>query len=534
MTSHISAPPRPDDATHDPVAPPDRRRRRTRVRPPVWVGAHAPLLAVLALGVAVRVGAAIAYWPGLLYRDSWHYVQIALERFPVGFGFARPSGYPLVLRALWLGGRDPGIVLVAQEVAGLATGVLAYALLARLGARRWVATLAAALVVLDGHAVALEVDLLAEAFTALALLASFFLLLGGRRRWWAVALSGLLLAAAALLRLEALFAVPAWLLGVAWDTSWPRRVAVGVPALALPLVAYLALHAAGTGTFAFTEADGWLLYGRVAQIADCRGADIAPAARPLCQSAAARARPEPRTLGPIYYLFRPGAPAPRLFGRFEPANAAGGRPNRILGQFAWAIVAHHPLRYAGLVGGELVRYFDPAVPDGAAGHADLPTRLPGPTFISNLAAQNRLAEPDRAIRARWLARYRPRFGATGALMNAYGRYVHLSRWATDALFALAAVALALAAARRVAIPRRREVAVLAGATLLMLAGSVASSLFTLRYLMPALPLLICAGLLAFEDLRAVMARWRRSRGRRQPGVGAPAAARIAGSASDRG
>lgn len=476
------------------------------------LGRHGPLLAVLAAGAAVRVLVAIAYWPGLIYRDSWAYIKIAYAGDPVGFGFSRPSGYPAALRLLWLPGRHPAVVLVAQQLAGLATGVLVYALLLRLGARRWVATLGAALVLLNSYALALEVDLLAESFTTLLLIASFYVLVRCERRWWGIAISGVLFALAVVLRLEALFATPVWVLYLLWDRRWWRRLAVGVPAIAVPLLAYMALHSASTGVFGFSQADGWLLYGRIGQIADCRGAGIAEDARALCQPAAVREQPRIQRLGPLYYVFRPRSPANRLFGGYGHTNAQQDRSNRILKGFALDIIGHQPLDYAGLVAGELGRYFDPTVPNGAARHVDLPLDLPDARFVGRLGMQNRIALPDKLIRHRRLPHYRPGVGATAGFTTGYGRWVHLSRWVTDVLFALALTALALAATRRAAIPHRRQVFLLAGATLAMLVGSVASSLFTLRYMMPAVPLLVCAGLLALEDVRAVVGRaWARRR-----------------------
>lgn len=475
------------------------------------IGAHGPLLVVLVAAVAVRVLTAIAYWPGIMYRDSWSYLKIAYAGDPVGFGYGRPSGYSLLLRALYLPGRDPGTVIVVQQLAGLATGVLAYLLLLRLGARRWVATLGAALLLLNSYALALEVDLLSETFTTLVLLASFYVVLRGGRRPWAIVLSGLLLSAAVLMRLEVLFATPIWGLYLLWDRRWWQRLAIGAPTVIVPLIVYMALHASSTGVFGFSQIDGWNLYGRIGQIADCRGADIAPGARPLCQTTAARQRPATQRLGPIFYVLRGSSPANRLFGGFGDTNAEQNRSNRILKQFALEIIRHQPLGYVHLVADDFGKFFNPTLASGAAGHSDVPLTLPGRALIQGLAHQNSHALPDSLIRAHYLPHFTPHYGATAPITEAYGRWVHLSRWVTDVLFALALVPLALAATRRVAIPHRRAIFLLVGATLLMLLGSVATALFTLRYLLPATPLLVCAGLLGLEDLRALASRARARR-----------------------
>ena len=61
------------------------------------------------------------------------------------------------------------------------TGVLVYALILRLRLPRWLATAGAAVVVLDAYAIALEQQILAEAFFTLALVASFYLVVGRDR-----------------------------------------------------------------------------------------------------------------------------------------------------------------------------------------------------------------------------------------------------------------------------------------------------------------------------------------------------------------
>ena len=70
---------------------------------------------------------AISYPPALFYGDSWEYLDKAYGAFPVGLSPLRPSGYPLIIKALSVGG-DPHLwaVITAQHLAGLAVGVLVY------------------------------------------------------------------------------------------------------------------------------------------------------------------------------------------------------------------------------------------------------------------------------------------------------------------------------------------------------------------------------------------------------------------------
>src|SRR5437667_4659799 len=108
---------------------------------------HFWFVLVLAAGLVLRLLARPAYRPALLYIDSVKYLE--------GSVATAPQGYQALLRLL-----DPvgGLALVAavQHVFGLAMAVALYALLLRRGAPRWVATLAAAPVLLDAYQLQLE------------------------------------------------------------------------------------------------------------------------------------------------------------------------------------------------------------------------------------------------------------------------------------------------------------------------------------------------------------------------------------------
>ena len=209
--------------------------------------AHWPLLVVLAVAAAVRVAVAVAYWPAIFFGDSWAYLDLAYGGSPVGFAPDRPSGYPVVIDLLSVFGRSLGAITTVQHLAGLATGVIVYALLLRLQLPRWLATAGAAVVLVDAYAMALEQQILAEAFFTLTLAASFFLVAGRDRSTAAVAASGVLLALAATMRTAAMFAVPVWVLYVVWAHRRPRLAAAAAAGLAVPLLLYASWHAVDTG-----------------------------------------------------------------------------------------------------------------------------------------------------------------------------------------------------------------------------------------------------------------------------------------------
>ena len=61
-----------------------------------------------------------------------------------------------------------------------------------------------------------------------------------------------------------------------WAAPAPAPAGPAALGLLLPLLAYASWHAADTGRFGLTQADGWFLYGRVGEIADCGNADVPP------------------------------------------------------------------------------------------------------------------------------------------------------------------------------------------------------------------------------------------------------------------
>jgi hypothetical protein len=474
--------------------------------------AHWPLLVVLAIAAAVRVAVAIAYRPAIFFGDSWAYLDLAYGGDPVGFAPDRPSGYPLAIDLLSLFGRSLAAITTVQHLAGLATGVLVYALLMRLGVPRWLSTAGAAVVLLDAYAIALEQQILAEAFFTLAVAAALFLVVGRDRGTIALAASGALLAAAATMRTAALFAVPVWALYVVWAHRRPRLVVPAALGLMVPLLAYASWHAADTGRFGLTQADGWFLYGRVGEIADCGKAEIPSAARPLCDRSA-----RDRREGAAYHIWNADGPARRTFGGMSADPDEQARSNAALRGFARAIIRDRPGRYAELVFDDFLRYFTPGA--RARGNSDLAVALPQ---FGRIVRRNEIA------RDRWFPGFVPHVHPPARRVRDYHERVHTPRPLMGALAIAALLELALAAAafalRRRPPPRRREVFLMAGAGLAMLLGTAATSEFVLRYLIPVVPLLVCGGVAAAVDLTAPAARLAprplrgRARGRPQPAV----------------
>ena len=277
-----------------------------------WARAHRVLLALLVLAALIRAAFEIAYWPALLFSDSWTYLDVA---FSPHFSTTRPAGYSAIIAVLSIPGRSLGALTILQHLAGLGTGALCYLLLDRLGTPRWAAIGVAVVVLFDAYAIVLEQHVLAEAFFALALTASTYLALVHRDRPLALAASGLLLGGAATMRTVGVFAIPVWILFV-FLSGWgrPRLIALACAAVVAPVLAYSAAHAVTAGGFGITKANGWFLYGRVAEIADCSTMEVAAEARPLCEPTDAN-----RDRGAVFYLWSDGIPgAQGLRGRHGP------------------------------------------------------------------------------------------------------------------------------------------------------------------------------------------------------------------------
>ena len=106
-------------------------------------------LAVLGLGLALRVVTQIAYRPALLYIDSYRYLGNLHDLDPAQT--SQPLGYIVLLLRPVLSVGNLAVVAAVQHIIGLAMGVAIYALLIRLGVRRWIAVLAVVPVLLDAY-----------------------------------------------------------------------------------------------------------------------------------------------------------------------------------------------------------------------------------------------------------------------------------------------------------------------------------------------------------------------------------------------
>jgi hypothetical protein len=326
-------------------APTTAAARRDRSRAVLLIREHWPIIAVLLPAVAWRVLATIAYRPALwLIGDSISYVGKAV-RGPSPY-FWRPVGYSFMLFVL-----KPLhsllAVVVVQHFFGLAVGLACYVVCRRLGAPRWLATLAAVPILYDGYMLALEQSLLSETLFTVLLLFGLALTL-----WWpatpgptwAYLAAGLCLGAADITRSDGLpVALVVAVFLVARRVGIPRVLAF-LAMFALPVLLYSAWFERDYREFAVSST-GLQLYGHVMTFANCSRLPHVDNEQTLCRKA-----PATHKDSQDWYVFSPDSPAYQIPGDLTTKDRAARR-------FALMVIEHQPLAYAHEVWDTFTSYY---------------------------------------------------------------------------------------------------------------------------------------------------------------------------------
>lgn len=237
---------------------------------------HWLLVALVLAGAVLRTITALAYHPAILYIDSFRYLEDLGTFFPGSFN---PIGYEVLLLGPLLLVGDLGLVVFVQHVLGLALGVAIAVLLTRLGARRWVAALAAAPVLLDGYQLQIEQHIMSDVLFQLLLLAVIIVLTWrGAPGPRLAAVAGALLAASVMVRIVGItLIVPVAVCvvlaaGLRPRDGWKRRlISAGalIATFSAALLCYALYHLAWTGQLALGGSTGSVVYGRTAEVAHC-------------------------------------------------------------------------------------------------------------------------------------------------------------------------------------------------------------------------------------------------------------------------
>lgn len=481
------------------------------------VSEHRWFVAVLLLGLLLRVATSIAYRPMLVgLTDVWAYLGESWQ-FNIPFHFIgapdRPFGYPL---ALWLLARPfgfhAGIVTTLQHLAGLATGTLAYVALVRLGVRRWIAVLAAAFVLFDTHLVALEENLLPETFFTFLLMTAAVLIALARSSLTALALSGVLLGLAATLRFAAFTAAIGWGVYLLWQ-YWRRPLAIGVAVLglAIPLGAYGGAHASATGRFGFSDASGRFLYARVAGIADCSKMKVPAGTRSLCQPASQRLN------NPVFYLWDSRSPMRHLFPGWGATAAEQHAQDQLLHRFAVAAIRARPFAYLGVAAGDFLHDLTPGYHGLSEENSlELPPRL----------------EPDAGplAAARWPG-FRNEARWPAPLLHGLSKVLATPVWFLAFATVLGVVEFGVWLTRLI---RRRPLGLsrwpvtflFLSMPLATLVGASAVAQYGLRFVVAVAPLIVVGGGLAVEDALEELSASRKTGLRWLRALGASRALRV--------
>ena len=330
-----------------------------------WLRLHWTLLVLLAVGTELRVLTVLAYQPAILYIDSFSYLNNIHDLRPNGL---RPIGYHLILNiVLPLGGLRA--VAIVQHLLGLGIAVAIYLLLLRHGARRWLAALATAPVLLDAYQLQIEHNIMSDVwFQALLVAIIWVLTWRGMPRPWHAAGAGALIGFAVIVRLVGItMLVPALaylvVAGSLWSnrTGWRQiglRAAAMAAAFTVLLVGYAGYYRISTGSWGISGGSGSVLYGRAAVIADCEQVPAGTWERAICP-----VQPRDQRFGVDYYAhhwIHHGGSQVRTV-TLPPSESMAA----IQASFARMVFVNQPLDLTMAVGKDFLKGFRPVRLDAA-------------------------------------------------------------------------------------------------------------------------------------------------------------------------
>jgi hypothetical protein len=288
--------------------------------------------ALLAVGLALRVLAMIAYHPALLYVDTLKYLYNA---WPA----ADPLGYKIILKVILVAG-DLGTVALIQHLLGLAIAIAIYALLVRRQVPRWLAAIAIAPVLFDAYQLQAEQTIMPDVwFEAFAVAGIVFLLWEQAPTVRAAVISGLILGSSALVRqIGEIVLLPALIYLIIVIPRWRqalRPAAALTIAFLVPIIGYSGLNYLRGEHFGLSS-EGSIM-GRIAASVDCATLKLAPAERPLCPTPSQQAYGadwlEHSRLSPLkHFPIPPGQTRNGIISAFDSA-AETQQPLRIIGSY---------------------------------------------------------------------------------------------------------------------------------------------------------------------------------------------------------
>ena len=299
-----------------------------------------------------------AWWPAVTtLADSIPYSGYA-DADPLGDP-QHPAGYPTLLALFGLVSRDLAVAIAIQHALGILSGLLFFAAVRRMVRSPWPALAPAALILLSADIVYLEHTIMSEgpflATLSLALYASVRTIDETNPWWpWPIAAAALIVVAT-VIRPAAAFMLPVLLLAMvmAQERPWRERIRAPIATAGVAMVllgGYALVNLIANNRFEVGPTQGWHLYGRVAQFADCTQFTPPDGTKALCESTDPRQRP-----GVRFYLYLPDSPAWRTWGR-EPWREHDGD----MGAWARQVILHQPKTYLDTISTDLRTYFVPS------------------------------------------------------------------------------------------------------------------------------------------------------------------------------
>lgn len=484
----------------------------TRLERPQRV-AVAGLAVLLAGGVVLRVALMLAYRPGFVgYHDTWVYLDAA--NGALFWDPLRPAGYPIFLQLVHGLESSLAVTILVQHGLGVATALLLYGAVRRIGGPPWLALVPAAAVLLCGDQVFFEHALLTESLftflTAAGVYAAARCLDERRALVWA-AVAGLALSVAVTVRLAGLpmlALVALWLLAGP-DVGWRRRAASAAACAAVAagvLGGYLAVAHDRTGEWSFARNGAYNFYGRVATFADCTKFDPPNRTHVLCEATPRSERPSA-----LAYVFEG-----RVNHHFGRGNL--DEPSRedveLVARFSREAALHQPLDWLRAGSRDFVRYVSP---DSNRGPSPTPS---AEDYVAHFLTIPDM-ERDNLRRAGAYYSTSSRASVRGGLYETLRDYASASRIEGAPLGVLLVLALAAPLACRGR--ERRGALLLAAVGLSLLVVPVMTLNYDGRFGVPSYGFVAGAASLGGCGLAQALTRRRLGSGARGPAPAAPPA-----------
>jgi hypothetical protein len=365
--------------------------------------ANWPFVAVLATGVILRAIVLLAYQPVLpLMRDALMYVERSATWAPGGS--FHPFLYPVLLKPFVAVGHVEWISIV-QHLAGLAMGVLLYALMRHLTVSPILAAIGVAPVLLDGFQLNIEHQVMSETFCQLFATGGLVVLAWAERPPpSAAAAAGCLIAASGLVRFPGLAVIVGAIAYVLLKGMGSRRLIALILGFTVPLALYALWFRSHSGSVAITNRNGFFLYGRVASFADCSEDEVPHRLQVFCP-------PKRQRDSGMAGLFTSGLP--------DDVRQNPNNNGRAL-EFSRRMIAAKPWAYVSAVVSDFLTYFEvtpPATREPGAGKWIFKESISRQQQRLPTSAQMRLSfEVDESL-ANFLHQYQARVWSYGPLLG---------------------------------------------------------------------------------------------------------------------